>query len=92
MRLGIEQMTACHGRRLHVFFALIIGVGERLAPKGRQNRRTESGLAVGLRVLLPGAARSPCGCTGPTFENEWSGVTRIIAGDRTGRLRERTPE
>jgi hypothetical protein len=33
VRLVIEQMTACHVRRLHVIFALIIRVSERPAPK-----------------------------------------------------------
>jgi len=33
VRLVIEQMTACHVRRLHVVFALSIRVSERPAPK-----------------------------------------------------------
>jgi len=41
VRLVVEHMTACHVRRLHVVFALIIRVSERPAPKSVIEPREE---------------------------------------------------
>jgi len=54
MRLMVEQMGACHVRRLPVGFALIIYVGERSAPKGRiQLSEERFNFFVFLRSCIP---------------------------------------
>ena len=51
VRLVIEQMTACHVRRLHAVFALIIRVSERPAPKISIEPREERLIRASSRAL-----------------------------------------
>src|SRR5580765_6198190 len=56
--LVIEQMSACHMRRLHVIFALIIRVSKRPAPKsGIEPREERLDTRVFPRPRVPQAGK-----------------------------------